>query len=138
MAVGGLESDLQVGPGRNYQVQAEGQSAPADVLCSSLMEGSRLTLEMADHWQVCGDPDDSLPHHSFPAQQIFQGSVLVGGCPLKRQAVDRAVLRPQRLRPNDPALHRNAVLVRPKNQRKVSRGINGVGNLQAGSPDRKS
>jgi hypothetical protein len=62
----GLESDLQGGLGRDDQVKAEAKPTSADVLRSPLVEGSGLTLGMADDRKLYGDPNDSPPHHPLP------------------------------------------------------------------------
>jgi hypothetical protein len=64
--VGGLEGDLQRSLGRDDQVKAEAESASADVLRSSLVNGSGLTLGMADDRKFYGNPNDSPPHHPLP------------------------------------------------------------------------
>jgi hypothetical protein len=64
--VSGLESHLQRGLGRDDQVKAEAESASADVLRSSLVNGSGLTLGVADDWQFNWNPNDSPPHHTLP------------------------------------------------------------------------
>lgn len=61
-----LEGDLQWSLGRDDQVKAEAESASADVLRSSLVNGSGLTLGMADDRKFYGNPNDGPPHHPLP------------------------------------------------------------------------
>ena len=132
--VSGLERDLQRSLGRDDQVKAEAESASANVLRSSLVQGSGLTFGMAYDRKFYGNPNDGPPHHPLPIQQISEGSVPVGECPIKNDAVDRPVLRSQLFFPHDLALNRNAALVGPEKKRKGDRRINRLGEFQTGSP----